>query len=543
MKEISLLYPEGYEQTSEDMLTESRFLDNLGIGNLISLNNSRWNDGLKMDLLDYFTTNPKVISYRLDVVSDMVEYPELFKLFRELFPYISDIYGTKREKDVRTDVESSLYSIKEIELYIKVIDELNQSLIAIPAKSTGINKLKQKVLEIAQSKEYESLKQEVGKLATEIRGIRSITVGINIDSQFRPTEAGIISVNKEACHSGTVFDRLLHTDPSRYKLSCLTPLIPFSIGSTLEQQFAVRISLYNGLNEIYAKALRSWKPVIRQYFMNHTDFLAQLYEDIRFLIAAAGLIQELKSKGYPMCKPCIGNPEDKECTLKGLYHPAVAMNSDSSAVILNDFSFDANGRLYIITGPNQGGKSVFACAVGIIQALFQLGLYVPAQEAKISPVTNIFTHFPVTNDENIGKGRFGEECERLSEIMDNITENDMILIDEALSNTSGTEAGFIASELIKGLSITGCRGMFVTHIHELAQKIEEYNNHSMSISKVDNLSAQMADKDSGSRSFRMERITPDGLSYARDIAKQYGLTLENILSKKKIPIKTGESIS
>jgi hypothetical protein len=537
MKEISFLYPEGYEPVREDMLSECKFINNLGIGNLIRLNNSRWNDGLKMNLQDYFTTNPKVISYRLDIVSDMVEYPELFKLFSELFPYISDIYETKREKDVRTDVESSLYSIKEIELYIKVMDELSNSLLMIPAKSTGIERLKQKVSDITQSSEYYNLKQELGKLSTEIRGIRSITVGINIDSQFRPTEAGIISVNKEACHTGNLFDRLLRTDQSKYKLTCLTPLIPFSIGSTLEQQFAVRISLMNGLNEIYAKALRNWKPVIRQYFISHTDFLAQLYEDIRFYIAAVGLILELKSKEYPMCKPEIGRPEDKECTLKGLYNPVVALNSDSSPMIPNDFSFDETGMLYIVTGPNQGGKSVFAYAVGIIQALFQLGLYVPALEAKISPVNNIFTHFPVTNDENIGKGRFGEECERLSEMLDHITEYDMILIDEALSNTSGMEAGYIASELIKGLGIIGCRGMFVTHIHELAQKIVEYNSQSMLKSKVDNLSAQMADKNSGSRSFRLERITPDGLSYARDIARQYGLTLEHILSKKNITLE------
>jgi DNA mismatch repair ATPase MutS len=534
MKEISLLYPEGYEPVKQDMLTEFEFIDNLGIRNLIRLNKSQWNNGMHLELQDYFTTNPDVIAYRMDVVSDMVENTELYNLFKELLPFFRDIYETKKEKDFHSDMESSLYSIKEIELYIKVIDELKNSLTNIPTKSLGIDKVKQKVQDIAQSKEYSDLKQEVGKLATEIRGIRSITIGINIDGQFRPIDAGIISVNKAACRSGNIFDRLLKKDHYQNNLTCLSPLIPFYTGVGQDRQVAVSVSILNALNEIYAKAVRSWKPVIRQYFINHTDFLAYLYEDIQFLTSAVDLIMELKKNGYPVCKPVIGKREDKEGTLKGLYNPVVAMDMSGSPIILNDFTFDSKGMLYIVTGPNMGGKSVFANAVGIIQALFQLGLYVPAQESKISPVDNIYTHFPVTNDENIGKGRFGEECERLSEILDIITEYDMILIDEALSNTSGTEASYIASEIMKGLSIIGCRGMFVTHIHELAQKTEEYNSQSLSKSKVDNLSAQMADKNNGSRSFRLERITPDGLSYARDIAKQYGLTLENIISKRDI---------
>ena len=57
----------------------------------------------------------------------------------------------------------------------------------------------------------------------------------------------------------------------------------------------------------------------------------------------------------------------------------------------------------------------------------------------------------------------------------------------------------------------------------------EYNSHPDNRGKIDNLVAQMEDRERGLRSYRVERTTPDGLSYARDIAGQYGLTLDQIL--------------
>ena len=62
-------------------------------------------------------------------------------------------------------------------------------------------------------------------------------------------------------------------------------------------------------------------------------------------------------------------------------------------------------------------------------------------------------------------------------------------------------------------------------------KIEEFNSHIDNKSKIDNLVAQMESKENGSRSYKLKRTTPDGLSYARDIAKKYGLELDKIINR------------
>ena len=75
-----------------------------------------------------------------------------------------------------------------------------------------------------------------------------------------------------------------------------------------------------------------------------------------------------------------------------------------------------------------------------------------------------------------------------------------------------------------------CRGIFSTHLHELASMIPEINDKCASNggARVDTLVAGMEE---GKRSFKITRAKPDGKSYAKDIAEKYGISLENILQK------------
>ena len=116
----------------------------------------------------------------------------------------------------------------------------------------------------------------------------------------------------------------------------------------------------------------------------------------------------------------------------------------------------------------------------------------------------------------------------MSEILSQLSETDMLLMDESFSSTSGLEAGYIASEVLTGIGVIGCCGLFVTHIHDLPMKVSEDNAYPGNRSKIDNLVAQMEDVEGGVRSYRIQRTTPDGLSYARDIAARYGLNLQEI---------------
>lgn len=530
-KSIRLLYPNDYTICETDRLTDFEFIQTLSIDEMIRLKRDHYLGVLPLELSQFFSANPRVLSYRLEVMEDIIEQPSLYELLLKIQPFIQNIYEMRKIKGENDTVESNLYSIKTLEYYIETMELLEKGFSAISPNSEGMKQLKQKVVHITESKEYQNLKTESEKMRVKIGHIKSITVGINIDGTLHAKNAGVISINTEEYTEGNLIERLLKIG-SQNPYTCMTSLTAVKKGMSQNDQNALNASLQFALNSIFNKTIRSWEMVIHNYFIGSTDFLIEIFDDIRFLTAAAAFILQMKQKGLFMCKPEIYPMEEKRCTLTDVYNPMVSLKTEEETIICNDFCFDNEGMIYIITEPNHGGKSVFAYSIGMAQALFQLGLYVPAKEAKMSPVSNLFTHFPSSDENNYGKGRLESECARLSEILKKVTKDSMIILDEAFSSTSGEEAGFIAGEVLTGLGVIGCRGLFVTHIHDLPHKAKKFNSYPNNQSKIDNLAAQMENKEDGTRSYKIFRTMPDGLSYASDIAKKYGLELESIIKKR-----------
>ena len=137
----------------------------------------------------------------------------------------------------------------------------------------------------------------------------------------------------------------------------------------------------------------------------------------------------------------------------------------------------------------------------------------------------------IVAEDTIDKGRLGEECARLKEIFLKVTSHSMILLDESLSSTGAYEASYIAAEILTGFATVGCRGIFSTHLHDLAAAIPEINARARAEGGVA-IDTLVAGIEEGRRSFVITRATPDGKSYARDIADKYGLSFEAL--KKQI---------
>ena len=108
----------------------------------------------------------------------------------------------------------------------------------------------------------------------------------------------------------------------------------------------------------------------------------------------------------------------------------------------------------------------------------------------------------------------------------------MILLDESLSSTGAYEASYIASEILTAFAVMRCRGIFSTHLHELASSVPEINARSVENGGV-RIDTLVAGIEEGKRSFKIHRMRPDGKSYARDIADKYGLSFENLMGGVK----------
>lgn len=529
---FQLLYPPGYDKASEVPMKDFKFIHSLQIDDMIILIKESYRGFKDLALENFFTTDEKVLAYRLSIVQDLVENESLYRVFCDSIPMIHNIHDLHRAMSSDFTIESALNSIRYLEMYEEIVDLFANGLRGLSLQSEGMQTFRKQILEIAEGEDYCNLKTELAKAEIRFGNIKGVTVGINLDETLRVKEAGVISIEDKPFHAGTVMEKLLKKNPKDTN-SLISPLYPLVKGLHGEELKALNYSVQSSLNTIFMKSLRNFEPLIQQYYTVNTSVFVMLLDEIRFLTAGVKFILSMKELGFPMCRPEIAPMQEKKCDLDCVYNPMLVRKAVEQTIVSNSFSFDEKGRFYLVTGPNHGGKSIFAYSVGMAQALFQLGLFVPARSARMSPVTAIYTHFPSSDENNYGKGRLESECARLGEIMKDLADTDMLLMDESFSSTSGLEAGYIAAEVLTGIGIIGCGGIFVTHIHDLPQQIDSYNTHPRNKGKIDNLVALMENKKDGTRSYRIARTTPDGLSYAKDIACRYGLNLEGILNGKQ----------
>jgi len=530
-EDISLLYPDGDSQRRQSMgegnvrLSEVT-AEQLELYYLLDLKNC--------DIGSFFTADAETIRYRQQTFADMTANPELERVLLKMLPLLGDITELRRMGgDGAGSTESYLYSITEVELYTSLMEHLRGGLLPIAdkLKSPAFCRLAERIRYLTESEYYKNLNEKLNELTKRVREIKSITVGVNLDAQLRPEHAGVLSINNEPFKSGEILDKILRLDFKEDEYTCIASLVPFRKNQSENQQMALSFAFNSAINDVFKTSIRSWKKVVQLYVLENTDFLIRMMPEIEFVVKAARLMNQLKEKGCALCRPEIRPMAEKCFSAKNLYNPVVAMKIDGP-VVPNDFSFDEEGMIFVITGPNRGGKSVTTCAVGLAFVMAQLGLYVCADEAVISPCDCIYTHFPTGSEDTIDKGRLGEECARLDAIFDTLTEYSVALLDESLSSTGSYEASYIAGEVLSGFSLARCRCIFSTHLHDLAASVDRINGECLPRGgvKIDNMVAAIAE---GERSFKVRRASPDGKSYARDIAEKYGLSLEKIMEKVK----------
>ncbi len=527
--EFSLIYPSAEARAKHDRGEAVPDIDlftlqELGLLEIFNLKNS--------DLSEFFTTDPEVMRYRMATFDDMLACPELTEMLNRLVPILGDIMELRRLEADSGDTSDYLSSITEIELYVASVGVLHAALTEIrdELKSPAFTALAELITTLAESDYYSELNRKLEELTQRVREIKSVTIGVNLDAQLRPTAAGVLSINPEAFKSGDVLDKILRLNFKNDNYTCIADLVPFGKKQSENQKMALSLAFNSAINEVYKSSLRSWKKIVQAYVLENTEFLLNLMPEFEFLVRGTQMLRSLREKDCALCIPDIRPMNERAFVAKNLYNPCVALKIEGE-IVPNDITFDERAAIYVLTGPNRGGKSVITCAIGLSQVMLQLGMYVPAESAVISPVDGIYTHFPTGAEDTIDKGRLGEECARLVEIFDCVTANSLVLLDESLSSTGSYEASYIAAEVLGGLAHIGCRCLFSTHLHELAAEIDNINRRSLASGgvPVDTLVAGIVGE--GTRSFRITRAKPDGKSYAHDIAEGYGLTYERILRR------------
>ncbi len=195
---------------------------------------------------------------------------------------------------------------------------------------------------------------------------------------------------------------------------------------------------------------------------NEKDLLYDLSSKIAELDVYQSLGKVAYQNGY--VKPKISETDILE--IKEGRHPVV--ERFVSQYIPNDVRFDNDTRIMIITGPNMAGKSTVMRQVALITIMAHIGSFVPAREAIIPLVDRVFTRVGARDDLSRGQSTFMMEMIESANILNNATENSLVIFDEIGRGTSTYDGMAIAWAIIEYLAEKiRCKTMFATHYHLL----------------------------------------------------------------------------
>jgi DNA mismatch repair protein MutS len=202
---------------------------------------------------------------------------------------------------------------------------------------------------------------------------------------------------------------------------------------------------------------------IKKEVILHGSALRKMCYVLAYLDALASLAKVAMHYGYS--KPVFNT--DKKCLIKAGRHPVVEQHM-SSAFIANDINLTKETPVWIITGPNMGGKSTYLRQTALICIMAHLGSYVPAKYANIPLLGRIDTRIGSGDFIAGGKSTFLVEMEETAQICTYATKNSLVILDEVGRGTSTVDGRSIAQAVIEYLAQKdGPLCLFATHYHEL----------------------------------------------------------------------------
>jgi DNA mismatch repair protein MutS len=170
---------------------------------------------------------------------------------------------------------------------------------------------------------------------------------------------------------------------------------------------------------------------------------------------------------------CLPSLDEQPCLeIEGGRHPVVesALAGSGERFIANDCNLSPNDRLWLITGPNMGGKSTFLRQCALIVLLAQAGAFVPATRAKVGLVDRLFSRVGASDNLARGRSTFMVEMVETATILSQATRQSLVLLDEIGRGTSTYDGLAIAWAVVEAMhDEVKARTLFATHYHELTR--------------------------------------------------------------------------
>ena len=488
--------------------------------------------------LEYPLLSPKKINDRLDAVANLVSDFSLRNNLREQLKEIYDFerlltrmeVGTANARDMNA-LKSSLYvlpAIKEflakatakllvnihqkISTYDDLVVLIDKAIVEDPSFSIreggfikdGYNQELDEYRNIA--KNSKRLLQQMEEDEKNKTGIKSLKIGYN----------KVFGYYIEVRHSSTemVPENYIRKQTLANAERYITPELKefeTKILGAQEKIVQLEYNLFTELRDILKTKISS--------IQNTAHEIAIL--DVLISLAQAG-------DEYNYIRPKL--LDDGTIHIKDGRHPLVERILNRDLFVPNDTHLDnAQNEIMIITGPNMAGKSTYMRQSALLTLMTQVGSFIPAREASISPVDKIFTRIGASDDLVSGQSTFMVEMNEVSHILKYATNKSLVILDEIGRGTSTYDGMSIARAVIEHIrDHIGAKTLFATHYHELTDLEDDVHVKNYCI----------AVKEKGSDVTFLRRIIRGSAdkSYGIHVAKLAGLPQEVVKRAETILI-------
>ena len=265
------------------------------------------------------------------------------------------------------------------------------------------------------------------------------------------------------------------------------------------------------LSELQGEGLNLAANALAQSAEHIKNFFKTLRAELAFYIGCLNLHDVLTKQDTGICFPDPTPLGNRLLSADGLYDLCLALNLKRPVV---GNAVRADGKdLVIITGANQGGKSTFLRSIGIAQIMMQCGMFVAARRIRADVVRGVFTHYKREEDKSMKSGKFDEELARMSEIVDELTTDVLVLFNESFAATNEREGSAIAQQIVTALIEAKTKICFVTHQYTFARDI-----HRKAETNIQFLRAER--EPDGTRTFRIVEGEPQPTSHGEDLYRK-----------------------
>lgn len=430
------------------------FYQDLNLVQIMDRVSAKWGRGVRK-----FYRRPAVSSeeeeYRRAIYRD-IKKQSVYDALIAFTDNLKTAHILREEKEKATYPEQKqVWHIREMVSYCDAYEKLEKDLSEVELSSDGMQELLKIIREVLDT-EYRNLQKKAGAIFEEIRKLRFILTydkdRFSVTLGTLPGEGAYEEMMKEK--SGREIKHFHNPFAGEARL--------------LELEYQCIEMIQKKTPELFAK-IRAVSTENKDY---EKTVLVRFEEEMIFYLSYCTLQRGMENEGYAFCTPV--RSEDGLMEAEGLFDLALAianLNTDKE-IISNDFRYDKGERFYVLTGPNQGGKTTFARSLGQLVYFTKMGLDVPAKSAIVPYFPDLQTHFSVEESVETGFGKLKEELTRLAPMMYENKRGTFVVINELFTTAASYDALIMGKRVLKHFVELGCMGIYVTHLKELADKQE-----------------------------------------------------------------------